>query len=302
MPGSPFRYLTGDEDSGRWADFPFRDDDIVISTRSRSGTTWTQLICALLIFQSARLPAPLGQLSPWLDHLTSSREQVHELLAAQRHRRFIKTHTPLDGLPIDPRVTYLVTARHPIDAAVSLYHHSMNIDRARMRELTGQPLPVEPETVRPLRDWLLSWISHDADPRAMLDSLPGVMWHLSDAWARRDEPNVMLLHYSELSSDLAGQMRGIAARLGITVPEPTWPGLVQAASFEQMRARAGQYVPVGGIFKSDTAFFRRGQPGAAREVLTEEEIAGYRARAATMAPADLLTWLHAPPGWIERQD
>lgn len=72
------------------------------------------MICGPLIFQSARLPAPLGRLSPWLDHRTASPEQVHALLAAQRHRRFIKTHTPLDGLPLDPRVTFLVTARNPL--------------------------------------------------------------------------------------------------------------------------------------------------------------------------------------------
>ncbi|HEY2575056.1 MAG TPA: sulfotransferase domain-containing protein [Streptosporangiaceae bacterium] len=294
MPGVPFRYLTGDEDSGRWAGFPFRDGDIVISARSRSGTTWTQLICALLIFQAPGLPAPLGQLSPWLDHLTARREQVYALLAAQQHRRFIKTHTPLDGIPLDPRATYIVTARDPLDTAVSFYYHRMNIDRARMQELTGEPGPAEPAVWKPLRDWLLAWIGRDADPRANLDSLPGVMWHLSDAWARRGDPNVVLVHYGELAGDLAGQMRRLARRLGIAVPGPVWPGLVEAAAFERMRASAGQFVPAGGILKSSTAFFRRGRPGAAREILTGEEIAGYRARIAWMAAPDLLAWLHAP--------
>jgi aryl sulfotransferase len=293
--GQPYRYRSGDEDSGRWDGFGFRDSDIVISTRSRSGTTWTQMICALLIFQIPRLPAPLGQLSPWLDHLVKPRDEVFALLERQRHRRFIKTHTPLDGLPLDPRVTYLVTARHPLDAAVSLYHHSANIDRARMRELTGRPMPTQPPGPRkPLRDWLLGWIGNDADPRTALDSLPGFMWHLSDAWARRAEPNVALLHYDELSADLAGQMRGLARRLAITVPEPAWPGLVRAATFERMRAGARESAPGLGILKSRTEFFRRGRPGAAREILTEDEIAGYHARVAAMAPPGLLAWLHEP--------
>ncbi len=251
------------------------------------------MICALLIFQSARLPAPLGQLSPWLDSRISSREQVYALLAAQRHRRFIKTHTPLDGLPLDPRVTFIVTARNPIDAAVSLYHHVANIDRARLRELASEPLPVERPVPLPLRDWLLGWIARDAEPRAILDSLPGFMWHLSDAWARRGSPNVALIRYCDLSSDLEGQMRGLAGLLGISVPEAAWPGLVHAASFEQMRAGARQFVPAGGMLKNDTAFFRRGRPGAAREVLTSEEFAVYDARMARLAPPDLLAWLHA---------
>ena len=58
----PFRYQSPDEDSARWLDFPFRVGDIVISSRSKTGTTWVQMICALLIFQTPQLPAPLAQL------------------------------------------------------------------------------------------------------------------------------------------------------------------------------------------------------------------------------------------------
>ena len=50
------RYRSPEEDSARWSGFPFRDGDIVISTRSKSGTTWMQMICALLVFQTAELP------------------------------------------------------------------------------------------------------------------------------------------------------------------------------------------------------------------------------------------------------
>ena len=99
--------------------FPFRDGDIVISTRSKHGTTWVQMICALLVFREADLPAPLPDLSPWLDWVGEPRDEVVARLEAQGHRRFVKTHTPLDGLPLDPRATYVVVARHPLDAAVS---------------------------------------------------------------------------------------------------------------------------------------------------------------------------------------
>ena len=143
---TPLRYQSPDEDSARWHGFPFRDGDIVISTRSKTGTTWVQMICALLIFRAPELPAPLVRVSPWLDHLIAPREQVYAELAAQEHRRFIKTHTPLDGLPLDPRVTFIVTARNPLDMAVSLYHQGSNIDHERLRRLTGQP---EPATPRP---------------------------------------------------------------------------------------------------------------------------------------------------------
>jgi aryl sulfotransferase len=298
MASVPYRYQSPDEDSGRWLGFPFRDGDIVISTRSKTGTTWMQVICGLLIFQAPRLPAPLGQLSPWLDHLIAPREQVYAQLAAQQHRRFIKTHTPLDGIPLNPRASYIVTGRHPLDVAVSLYHHSGNIDRARLRQLTGQPEPAGPPPPRPpLRDWLLSWIADDSEPRDQLDSLPGFMWHLSDAWARRSQPNVLLVHYDDLLADLDGQMRGLAGQLGMAVPPRVWPALVQAATFESMSGDADTLVPTTGLLKSNAAFFRRGRSGAGHEVLSASEIAAYHDRVARLAPPDLLTWLHPPqPG------
>jgi aryl sulfotransferase len=290
----PFRYQSPDEDSARWLGFPFRDGDIVISTRSKTGTTWVQMICALLIFQTPELPAPLAQLSPWLDHLIVPREKVYAQLAAQEHRRFIKTHTPLDGIPLDPRATYIVTARHPLDMFVSLYRQGDNIDRERLRQLTGQPEPAEPPRPRtPLHDRLLRWIADDDDPREYPDSLPGVMWHLSDAWARRHEPNVLLVRYDDLLADLDGQMRLLARQLGIAVPEQAWPALVRAATFESMRGSADTVVPTAGLFKSNAAFFRRGTSGAGREILSDEELAAYHARVSQLALSDMLTWLHS---------
>ncbi len=134
-----------------------------------------QMICALLIFQTPELPAPLWHLSPWLDHLVVPPDVVYARLAEQPHRRFIKTHTPLDGIPLDPRVTYIVTARHPLDTFVSFRRQIDNMDRAKMQQLTGQA--IAPETSETLHDSMLRWIEEDADPRAQPDSLPGMMHH-----------------------------------------------------------------------------------------------------------------------------
>jgi aryl sulfotransferase len=48
--GSLIRYSNMVWDSARWEGFELRPDDIVISTPPKCGTTWTQMICALLIF------------------------------------------------------------------------------------------------------------------------------------------------------------------------------------------------------------------------------------------------------------
>jgi aryl sulfotransferase len=286
----PVRYRSPEEDSGRWLDFRYRPGDVVISTRSKHGTTWMQMICALLIFQTAELPAPLSRLSPWLDWLVVPHAEVLAQLEGQQHRRFVKTHTPLDGIPLDPRACYVVVARHPLDAAVSLYHQGD--DRDRMRHLTGgQARPPAPRP--PVHEWLATWIDRDTEPREDLDGLPGVLWHLSDTWCRRNKPNVMLVHYDDLSKDLEGQMRRLAHRLDITVPDHRWPELIAAAGFPAMRERAEQLAPDPvGVLKDSRAFFREGRSGAARDLLTGEQLSRYHARAAQFAPDDLLAWLH----------
>ncbi|WP_405426845.1 sulfotransferase domain-containing protein [Micromonospora sp. NBC_00617] len=294
MSAPPHRYRSVDEDSARWVGFPFRDGDIVISTRSKSGTTWMQMICALLVLGTAELPAPLPELSPWLDWLGEPRDVVYQRLATQPHRRFIKTHTPLDGVPLGPRVHYVVVARHPLDMAVSLYHQSGNLNRVRMAELTGQPVPAGPPRARPsVRQWLSSWVDHEVDPRAELDSLPGVLWHLSDAWARRHEPNVELVHYDDLQADLGAQMRRLADRWGVPVSVERWPALVEAATFGRMRERADQLAPdMLGVLRDRRAFFRQGGSGQGRSMLDAAGLARYEERVRALAPPDLLAWLH----------
>ena len=101
------------------------------------------------------------------------------------------------------------------------------------------------------------------------------------------------MHYGNLSADLQGQMRWLASRLGIAVPEQAWPSLARAATFENMAARADTLVPAAGILKSNAAFFRRGTSGEGCQILSGEEAAAYYARAARLAPADMLTWLHS---------
>jgi aryl sulfotransferase len=292
VPAStPIRYRSPDEDSGRWLDFEFRPGDIVISTRSKSGTTWMQMICALLVFQTPELPAPLARVSPWLDWIGAPLDAVVARLDAQPHRRFVKTHTPLDGIPLDPRATYIVVAREPLDMAVSLYHQGDNLDRDRIAELTGQPAPT-PRARPDLAAWLTDWIDWEGDPRAELDSFPGVMMHLSDAWSRRAEPNVLLVHYDDLIADLDGEMRRIASHLDIAVPASVWPALADAATFASMRTRAAEIAPnPGGVLKDQAAFFRRGRSGAGREVLDDTAVARYETRMRQLAPPDLVAWL-----------
>lgn len=268
----------------RWGAFPFRPGDIVISAPGECGTTWMQMICALLVFQTPELPAPLDELSPWLDDPVGIRHEVFERYAAQRNRRFIRTHSSLADVPAVPQVTYVVVGRHPLDAAVSSYYQRKRLDQA-----SGS---ADRSPGDAAREWLLEWIAEEPASPTRPSDLDGMLRRIADAWARREEPNVVLTHYEDLSADLEGQMRFLADRLGITVAEVLWPGLVKAATFEQMRAAADRIEPFAGLLEDTASFFRRGVSGSGAELLTTAELADYHARVARNLDPDVLAWLH----------
>ena len=236
------RYQTSLEDSARWDELELRDDDIVISAPSKSGTTWTQMIW-MLIFQTVTYQ-PRDDALAMAGHADQADRGGTGAAGRQQHRRFIKTHTPLDGVPFHRGVTYVAVRRDPRDVAVSLYHQSGNLDRIALARLLGQPAPEPEPAARPdEREAFLSWLANEDSPFENLDSLRGLAWQRSVAWSRRRQPSVVLLHYSDLSRDLDGQMRRLAERLGLTVPERAWPALVKAATFHRMRQRADELVP-----------------------------------------------------------
>jgi aryl sulfotransferase len=97
-------------DSTIWNGFRFRDDDIVIATYAKSGTTWVQQIVAQLLFAGAE-GLEVAEMSPWLDLRVPPKEVKLSAVEAQAHRRFIKTHLPVDALVYSPRAKYLYVGR-----------------------------------------------------------------------------------------------------------------------------------------------------------------------------------------------
>jgi len=296
------RYQSFLTDSARWDGFAFRPGDIIISTPAKCGTTWAQMICALLIFQTPELPASLDVLSPWMEMRLRRRRDVWELYEAQAHRRFIKSHTPLDGLPVDERITYISVGRDPRDVALSWRAHMNNLDFDAMFAALGAALepddyfeaPPIPPAFTDERDAFRYWIDDPTPPQELAMSLAGMIHHLLGFWEVRDRDDVVLLHYDDLQTDLEGEMRRLAGRLGIEVPEDRWPVLVKAATFDDMRRRAEERAPdtANRIWKSTTDFFHRGRSGQWEGLVNGELAAHYEARVRELAPADFVAWLH----------
>lgn len=298
------RYRSIVYDSNRWEGFELRPGDIILSTPPKCGTTWMQMILALLVLGEPSLPRPLSALSPWLDMQNRPRRDVAADLEAQTHRRFIKTHTPLDGLPVDPSVTYICMGRDPRDVALSMDNHMDNLDipaflaaREAAAAIDGvelEPIIPPPPRLDDPRERFWAWVDNDTPPTRSGSSLLRTLRHLETFVHAPAGLDIVLMRYEALQRDRGGEMRRLAERLDLPVDEHKWPALVDAAGFDQMRSNAATVAPSGHAsqWKDAERFFHRGTSGQWRELLDEADLDRYRARARAIGPDDVVDWVH----------
>jgi aryl sulfotransferase len=276
-------------DSTIWNDFHFRDDDIVIATYAKSGTTWVQQIVSQLLFHGAEGLA-VAEMSPWLDLRVPPKAVKLPAVEAQTHRRFIKTHLPVDALVFSPKAKYIYIGRDGRDVAWSMYNHHANANQLWYDLLNNTPGRVGPPLVRPpatVKQYYDEWLAGGGYPW-------WPFWeNIRSWWAIRDLPNVMMLHFGQLKADMPGEIRRMADFLGIAVDEAAWPAILEHCSFAYMKANAAPSVPLGGAFWDGGAevFINKGVNGRWHDTLSPAEAAAYEQRAVTELGTACAGWL-----------
>ena len=294
------RYRSMMHDSARWDDVRLRSGDVVVSTPPKAGTTWTQTICLMLVHGRVDLPAPVAELSPWLDQQMRPLPEVLAVLDAQDGRRVVKTHTPLDGLPSLPGVHLVCVARDPRDMALSMVDHQGNLDLDRALELRERAVgngdladfgpatgpPADP--ARRLHDWVCG------NPEYSVSSLQRAIHHWSTFWAVADDPAVSLVHYTDLCRDRTREVAILAGALGLA-PDPERDATIAAAtSFERMRGRPRDFAPNAGdgLWRDPGSFFRAGADRHGATAFDGSLRAAYDTVVADHAPPGLAAWMH----------
>lgn len=297
LPTTDHVYRNHHLDSTRWKYFTPRDDDIIVATSYKAGTTLTQTIVGNLLFPDGNLPGPASFISPWLDMRIFPLELVLGQLEEQQHRRYIKTHVPLDGLPFYRNSKYICVSRDPRDVFVSLLHHwESNTDEFVMAlnntpGLVGEEFPKYSNDIK--RIWS-EWITKSLHP---WESGGYPFWsHLSYAltfWKYRHLPNIKMLHFNDLLADLEGQMRDLADYLEIDVAESAWPDVVRRCTFAEVKKDPSRVVGenIAFAFKGGAdAFIHKGTNGRWIDILDDDDLALYD-KAIARLPADYASWL-----------
>ena len=284
-------------DSTRWEGFRPRDGDIVIATSYKAGTTWTQAIVANLLFADQDFPAPVWDISPWLDLRTPPLKAMLAALEAQRHRRFIKTHLPFDGLPWYAGTKYIFVSRDGRDVFMSLWNHYSNYNEgsyARYNDTPGRIGAALPRAPADIHDFWRGWCTRGWFPWQQ-DGWP--FWsHLSTTqswWDQGHLPNLLILHYADMKADLGGAIDRIAGFLEIDLTPARRAAVISAVSFDTMRQQAEHYVPHGGRAWKGGAetFLHKGTNGRWRDLLSADDLALYDAACARALTADCRAWL-----------
>lgn len=277
-------YRSAVMDNRRWTGFNPRPDDIFVCTPAKCGTTWTQTIVANLLWPSGDPPAPIMLLSPWIEANFIPAEVMHPMLAAQTHRRFMKSHTAADGIPFDAEAKYLFVGRDGRDAFMSLCNHMERIKgvddlNTRARE---EGIPEMPRWEDDLHTFFDQWLADDDH-----------FFHIvATYWARRTQANLLFVHYADLKADLSGEMHRIADFLEIDVPAALWDATVERCTFEFMRENGDKVGPFDMMFEGGAkGFIFKGTNGRWRDVLTSDELARYQKRASECLPDEAVEWL-----------
>ena len=195
-------------DSTRWQHYTPRDDDIIIVTSYKSGTTWMQMIVKHLIIQNGKWDS-FHDISPWLEANFSPIEDIISTIEAQTHRRFIKSHLALDGLPYFEHLKYILVCRDPRDVFMSWWNH--------YGTMTDDRLPPYDGNIH--RNWQLwltrGWFEWESEGYPLW----GNMHHARTFWDYRHLPNILFVHYNNMLDNLHAEIRRVADFIEINVSD-----------------------------------------------------------------------------------
>jgi len=272
-----------------WNDFKFRDDDIVIATYAKSGTTWMQQIISQLVFNGEK-DLPVAEMSPWVDLRVPPAPVKLAALEEQKHRRFVKTHLPLDALVYSPKAKYIYVARDGRDVVWSLYNHHTSANEkwyGALNDTPGLVGPKMPKPVASVEESFHEWMEKDGYP-----------WHsfwenVKSWWSFRHLPNLHFVNFTSLKNDMGGEIRKIASFLDIPIDETKWDDIMLHCSFDYMRNMATGTIPVGGAFWDSGAksFINKGVNGRWKDRLTSEESSNYERVAVDKLGKECAEWL-----------
>lgn len=291
-------YLNHHLDSTRWDHYKPRDNDIIISTSYKSGTTWAQHILFELIHSSSKEEVSFGLANPWIDKRFDHKpiDQLMNEMNEFKFQRVIKTHLPLDALPYFDQVNYIVIARDCRDVFMSWYnHYSSYTDHAyQLLNLNAEiKLPPCPSDINEAwRNWigkgLFDWES---------EGYPwwGNLNHTNSYWEFKHLSNIHFFHYQDMKDEPEKSILSMAEIAGHSISSQRAKQIQDRCEFETLKKRMIEKDKnhTGPLFFKDSSksFFHKGLNGRWRDVLSNEDLELYHDKKKQVLAPECIKWL-----------
>lgn len=218
--------------------FKFKKGDIVVSVPIKCGTNWTMFIVYSILTRAAAIDfVDLYDRVPWLElkwfHYQTIDERVSYLenlnYNTPGHRSF-KTHLTVSNEPTNDsirfcsEVKYIFTLRNPCDTIASLApffegHSDLFFEKWGIPDAKKELTDIEK---------LVSLMEKDEFP-------PNFFRHCVEIWKLRNEKNVLLLHFTDLKTDLKEQVKKVTQFLECPITEEMVEEITKRTSFEWMK-------------------------------------------------------------------
>ena len=193
------------------------------------------------------------------EDITGLRPRIHQWFADSKPEDvFVKTHNAIalaDGVPlITPSATAgaIYAVRNPLDVAVSFAHH-YQVDYDRAVEALSREEYRLPAANGLLAQYLGSWSRHVA------------------SWTQAKGLTLHVMRYEDMTRNPAKSFGQLVKFLGLPANKTRLKRAIKFSSFNELskQERAGRFIESRPDGK--TAFFRKGEIGAWREVLSEQQ-------------------------------
>jgi hypothetical protein len=241
------------------AEFGESDDDILVSTFSKSGTTWMQMILYQLTTDGRMDFDHLFDISPWV-YYSALREVAP---ARTPEPRIIKSHDRYGRFAHGRRGRFVFVVRDGRDVCLSLFHHRRNFKR------------YDGSFDQHFEDFIngteYNWFEHI---KPWLENPAGLP--------------ITYVRFEDLKRDFAGTVKSVADACAIDTTEAVMLRVKERCSFAYMKQHEARFAPRNEHFAGKAGmpyqvrhpdqFIRHGNVGEGVAALSEKQLETYRER------------------------
>ncbi|XP_066432945.1 sulfotransferase 1C2-like [Eleutherodactylus coqui] len=200
--------------------FQAREDDILVSTYPKAGTTWMQEIVDLIMLNGdveKSMRAPCFVKVPFIDLNAKPMKSGVEAANNMESPRLLKTHLPVQLMPPsfwEKNVKVVYVARNAKDCMVSYFYFQ------RMNK--GLPDPG-------------TWDEYFS--KFLAGDVPWGSWfdHVIGWWKVKDQHQILYVFYEDIIEDPNREIRKIAKFLGKNLTEEVLESIRHHTAFEAMK-------------------------------------------------------------------